>query len=791
MLPHVRAGALRASGYLAASVPVAAVFTAFTLFTIPARSLAAQDRPTRPDSARADSVRKDTVTALIGMRITATRDKRPAITRLSLPVTVSTTAEASARQVNVVDVQDAVKYLPSLFLRKRNYGDTQATMATRVWGVSSSARSIIIADGVPITAFIANNNTIGGPRWGMVAPEEVDRIDVMHGPFSAAYSGNSMGAVMEISTKPVTKREASLSQTQAWQAFDLYGTKATYPTSQTSARLADRFGKFSVTLAGNYQDSRSQPLTYVTGATFPSNTTGGYAATNKLNAAANVLGATGLLSTQMTNLTGKVAYDITPSITAAYSYTYWENDASAGVDSYLQRSNAPSYAGLAGFASGNYALQQQHGAQSVSLRTDRRKDWDWELVGTRYRMNSDRQRFSSSASATSLTFGAAGREAVLTGTGWGTLDARGAWHRGGLAAPHVVTFGVHHEQYRLFNPTYNTSDWQAATRTSVATEGDGRTRTNALWAQDQWRLTDRMQLTVGGRFEQWKAFDGLNVNGATRVVQPEVSLSRFSPKASLHWMPTADLMITGSVAKAYRFATASELYQLVSTGATFTSPEPTLKPDNVLATEVRVEKSYPSGRVQVALFQDNVRDAIISQFQPLVAGSNTYYSFLSNVDKVRARGVELVLGERDHVIPGLDLSGSVTYVDARTVSTTGRASATAPANAAIGKRLPNIPDWRASAVATYQPTARALSRVSLTTAGRYSSALWTTLDNADVNPNVYQGFSGWFVMDAKARVKLAPKASWSLGVDNVLNRKYFLFHPFPQRTIVTSLSVAY
>jgi iron complex outermembrane receptor protein len=781
----LRAGALSARGTASAVALLCAAVTAV------APIASAQSTPVRGDSLRADSARKDTATALIGMRITVTRDKRPAITRLSLPVTVSTTAEASARQVNIVDVQDAVKYLPSLFLRKRNYGDTQATMATRVWGVSSSARSIIIADGVPITAFIANNNTVGGPRWGMVAPEEVDRIDVMHGPFSAAYSGNSMGAVMEIATRPVTKREGSLTQTQAWQAFNLYATKATYPTAQTSARIADRFGKLSVTLAGNYQDSRSQPLTYVTGTTFPTNTTGGFAATNKLNAAANVLGATGLLATQMTNLTGKVAYDLAPGVTASYSYTFWQNDASANVDSYLQRSGASSYAGLAGFASGYYDLLQQHSAQSLSLRTDRRKDWDWELVGTRYRMDTDRQRLPLSAASTGTSFNTPGREAVLTGTGWGTLDARGAWHRGGLAAPHVVTFGVHHEQYRLFNPTYNTSDWQAGTRTTVATEGDGRTRTNALWAQDQWRLTDKMQLTVGGRWEQWKAFDGLNVNGNTRVVQKETDLSRFSPKASLRYMPSADWMITGSVAKAYRFATAAELYQLVSTGVTFTSPEPNLKPDNVLASEIRVEKSYPNGRIQVALFQDNIQDAIISQFKPLVTGSNTFFSYLSNVDKVRARGIELVLGERDYVVPGLDLSGSVTYLNARTLATSGRASATATADAAIGKRLPNIPDWRASVVATYQPTVRALSRLSLTTAGRYSGALWTTLDNADVNPNVYQGFSAWFVMDAKARVRVAPKASLSLGVDNVLNRKYFLFHPFPQRTIVTSLNVGF
>lgn len=775
MLSRLLAGARCASGLAVAS----------TFVVAPLSLAAAQQRPAT------DSARKDTVTALIGMRVTATRDQRPVITRLSLPVTVSVTAEAAARQVNLVDVPDAVKYLPSLFVRKRNYGDTQATLATRVWGVSSSARSVIVADGVLLSAYIANNNNIGGPRWGMVAPDAIDRVDVMHGPFSAAYGGNSMGAVMEITTRPVRRREGSFTQTQAWQRFNLYGTRATYPTTQSTLLLADRFGKLSVTLAGNYQDSRSQPLSYVTGASFPANTTGGYAANNKLDATANVLGASGLLSTHMSTVTGKVSYDLAPGITASYGYTFWKNDGSSAVDTYLQRGGADSYAGLGGFASGHYALLQQHSAHSLALRSDRRKDWDWEVVATRYRMDTDRQRFPNTASSTTLAFGTAGREAVLTGTGWGTFDAKGAWHRGGLAAPHVVTFGVHHEQYRLFNPTYNTSDWQAGTRTSVSTEGDGRTRTEAIWAQDRWRLGPRVDLTVGGRWEQWKAFDGLNVNGSTRVVQPTVSLSRFSPKASLHYMPSAEWMLTGSIGKAYRFATPAELYQLVTTGATFTSPVPDLKPDNVLASELRVERGFPQGRLQVALFQDNVRDAIISQFKPLVAGSSALYSYLSNVDKVRARGVEVVLGERDLVVPGLDLSGTVTYLDARTLALSGRASATASADAAVGKRLPNIPQWRASVVATYVPPARALSRLTLSTAGRYSSALWTTLDNADVNPNVYQGFSGWFVMDAKAGVRLAPKASLSLGVDNVLNRKYFLFHPFPQRTVVTSLSVAF
>ena len=61
--------------------------------------------------------------------------------------------------VNIVDVEDAIKYMPSIFVRKRNYGDTQPTFQTRMWGINSSARNLVSVDDMPISALIANNNT--------------------------------------------------------------------------------------------------------------------------------------------------------------------------------------------------------------------------------------------------------------------------------------------------------------------------------------------------------------------------------------------------------------------------------------------------------------------------------------------------------------------------------------------------------------------------------------------------------------------------------------------------------
>ena len=738
-----------------------------------------------------DSIGRDSARALQAVKIIERVEpvRIPTMQLLTLPAIASVTASRIAQTVNLVDPEDAVKYFPSVFLRKRNYGDTQATMATRVWGVSSSARSLVFADGVPLSGLISNNNTLGGPRWGLVSPDEIARVDMMYGPYSAAYAGNSMGAVMEITTRQPDSLEGSIAQTAAMQRFDLYGTSRNLGTMQTNLTVGDRFGPFSFRAGLDRLESRSQPLLYVTGATTPSGASGAYPEQNKLGAPANVFGATGLLDATITNARLKLAYDVTPTLRATYTVGVWHNDAGAVAESYLSTTaGTPTFAGQAGFAGGNYDLAQRHTAQSISLRTVRPLgDWDAELVATRYDYDRDEQRVATSAAASDTTFGAAGRVVQFDGTGWKTLDLKGAWHRGGIGSVHTVSAGAHEDRYTLYNPTYSSPNWRDGITGPVATEGDGSTRTRALWAQDAWRLSPTLQLTVGGRWEWWRAYDGYNANGGTMVVQPEVDAARFSPKAVLAWTPDGDWSFTGSLGKAYRFATASELYQLVSTGATFTSPAPDLRPDDVLAAELRAARSFARGSVRLALFQDDVHDAIIAQFLPLDSASTTLYSYLSNVDHVRARGAELAFGTNGLFADKLELSGSVTGLDARILALSGRASASAPAGSAVGKFLPNIPRWRATAQSVYRPT----GALALTVAARYSGAMFTTLDDADVHPNTYQGFAEWFVVDTRAQLRVDRHWSAALGIDNLLDRKYFLFHPFPQRTFVASAKLAW
>lgn len=189
-------------------------------------------------------------------------DGKPAfVQRWQLPNTVaSITRQQIERKINMTTSDDALKYMPSLFLRKLNPAgglpNTGVTVQTRTWGVGSSARSLVYADDLLLTALIANNNGIGSPMFGLVAPEEIERVDVLYGPFAAQYSGNSMGGVIKYTTRMPEKLEVSVKDTVSIQDFRLWGTNKSLVNNITGFFVGNKYGDLSYTFSGNWSPCR-------------------------------------------------------------------------------------------------------------------------------------------------------------------------------------------------------------------------------------------------------------------------------------------------------------------------------------------------------------------------------------------------------------------------------------------------------------------------------------------------------------------------------------------------------
>ena len=76
-------------------------------------------------------------------------------------------------------------------------------------------------------------------------------------------------------------------------------------------------------------------------------------------------------------------------------------------------------------------------------------------------------------------------------------------------------------------------------------------------------------------------------------------------------------------------------------------------------------------------------------------------------------------------------------------------------------------------------------------AARYSGRQFSQVDNFDGYSHTYQGFESFFVVDARLRMQIDRNWSAAVGIDNLNNNKYFLFHPFPQRTLAAELKYRY
>jgi iron complex outermembrane receptor protein len=394
---------------------------------------------------------------------------------------------------------------------------------------------------------------------------------------------------------------------------------------------------------------------------------------------------------------------------------------------------------------------------------------DIRATGSLYRFARSEQRVPSAA-LPAARGGSAGSIVRMGGTGWDTLD---------LSLGHDGTrAGAHWDRVRLQSHRVAAADWLHGPAGALTQASEGRTTTSAVWAQQTVALAPSLSFTGGARYEWWRADRGLNfsLSPALSVAQPEQSRHGFSPKASLRWAVAEPWSVTLSVGQAYRFPTVQELYQAISTGPTLTVPNPDLQPERARSAELAVERKDARGKVRLSLFGERIRDALVSQTAPLVPGSTALFNYVQNIPLTRAYGVELALERRGVLLPQLDLSGSVTLTDPTIVSD--------PAFlAAEGKDIPQVPRRRATLVLTWHQGEAA----TFTLAARYASRSFATIDNSDTVTHTYQGFDGYFVADLRARFRLSDNLEAGLGVENLFDDRYFLFHPFPGRTFTADV----
>jgi len=713
----------------------------------------------------------------------------------SLPTQIPTTIEGiTGKQVedtiNATDSEDALKYFPSLNVRKRYIGDhDHAVLASRASGTGNSARSVVYADGILLSNLLGNGATYT-PRWGLVTPEEIERVDVLYGPFSAAYPGNSVGAVVDYVTRMPKQFEGHAKINGFTQSFKQYGTDDTFSGKQGSASLGNKNGDWSWWLSVSELDSNGQPIAFanklvssgaVSGAGTP--VTGAIADKNPKNQDWLILGATNQSHTIQDHAKAKLAYDFSPTVRASYTFGWWRNDVTRSSQSYLRdAAGNPTYNGSINVDGRQYTLtaadfsqsrgELEHLMHGLSVKSNSKGMWDWEIAASLYDYAKDIVRSPTTALPTANA-GGAGRITDMNGTGWNTLSLKGTWRPQGVQGAHIVDVGYQRDSFKLRTLVSDTNNWINGGAGSRFSAFSGNTELQSLYGQDTWRLASAWKTTLGGRVEQWKAFDGKISDANTTLPFSNRQETYFSPKAAVAYQASPNWALKASLGRAVRMPSVAELYQGSIAVGEIVNNDPNLKPEKSWTSEFTAERSLDSGSLRATVFHEDTQDALYSQTNVTVSPNVTN---IQNVDKIRTTGLEIAYQANDVGLNGLDLTSSLTYANSKIVKNDNFPDS-------VGKWQPRVPQWRANFLAVYRPS----DRWTYTFGARYSGKQYGTLDNSDPNGFTYTGVSSFFVTDVRARYKIAKEWTASLGIDNLNNEKYWAFHPYTQRTYVAEL----
>jgi iron complex outermembrane receptor protein len=718
-------------------------------------------------------------TTLREVRVSAA--SRTASVDPDLPAAVETITAEQLDHLNVINAEDALKYLPSFGIRKRFTGDENATFSVRGTSNQQSARGLVYLDGLLLSNLLGNN-WANPPRWSMAFPENLSRVDVIYGAYSALYPGNAIGATVLMTTRMPEKLEVTGDVQAFTQHVHTYGVDRDYGGSRQTATIGDRDGRFAFLIGVSHLQANGQPLVYGTQnrstvASARNPVTGAIGDTGANGVPREVLGinSEGQEASSQDEAHARLTYDLTPELTAAITAGYWKQDLSHRTETFLRDANGqPLWSGPVTIDGRRYTVpvnffapstrQSRNYLYGISLGTHRDSGWNIEGDASYFDMDRNRDRV-----ANAVTDNGAGLLTAGDGSRWRTFDLR-ASHTPDTLGPntHAVSFGYHFDGYALDNATYNLANWRNGEAGALTTANGGSTQTQAVYLQDAWQLIERWRLTVGARYEQWRAFGGSRSTSTATVGYPERKESHTSPKASLAYDASDTVTLRLSGARAYRFPTVNELFQGTFNGIALINNDPNLKPEKDLSREFSTEWYRPNGVARFTIYRSDTRNTLFSQTDTTVFPNVTS---VQNVGLVRTRGAEASYDGTGVWWPMFDLTANAAYTQATTVS-----NARNPASE--GKQFYRIPRWRANVIGTYH----ASERVAMTLAGRYSGRQYNTLDHSDIHPDTFGGASAFLIFDAKLTWKVSDHVELGAGVDNLTNRRYYVYYPYPSRS---------
>ena len=711
--------------------------------------------------------------------VTATRTSA---TLSDAPAAVTVVNAKSIEAKNASRLGDVLDQVPSLYLRGGALGQSQGTIGTSGMSLRGidQTRTLILLDGQPI-----QDAGSGKVNWRVPFVEDIARIEVVPGAFSALYGSNAIGGVINIITKQPDKREFTAKIKKGWSAAS---------GEDASIYFRDKMEN-GLGFAGGlgYQNRDSYVNDFVVKApscppapapcTPGTPVTGAQAITTREGVPTYLVGDLGTAPWNSTNATAKLFYDLNARDKIYAGVNHQETrQGYTQFNTYL--SNTATGAPV---SSGTLSIN----GQRVALT-----NYDFTLfsflplhesatryfvgydgtIGNDYLLKADLGKIERTYNFTLAS------PAATWNSGAGTLSDTPNDGLDGtvqlsfpLGNNHLMVTGLALHQDSVNQQIYTLSNWRdPGSKTAVNSGYNGHSTTTSIFAQDEISATDALKVYLGGRWDDWETRGNnfSNIVPAGTMLYPTRSVSAFSPKVSAVYKPTAITVLRASFGKSFRAPTNQDLYVTTTSRGRTTAGDPNLQPERGTTWEVGGEFRFTENTKVTATYYDTRLSSLIYLMQV-----STTNSLRINAGKAKVNGIEL--GATAKLARWLELDANYAYIDSKMLENT-----TDPLS--VGKRLTDSPRNIAGIGLTAQQGAW-----SGTLNARYVSHIFWNAQNTDIVEGVPGSYDAHTMVNAKLGYAFSKMVKGSVAVNNLLDKKAYSYFLLPGRNVTAEADFSF
>jgi iron complex outermembrane receptor protein len=737
-------------------------------------------------SAKETTISDSTIQELDKVVVTATKTENK-ISTAPAAMSIVTKKDIARHSYNGVD--EALKYEAGIY-NKRSKGLAETMAGTVMRGFGGADQILVLLDGQPM-----NNGYVGRVQFNHVQIDDIDKIEVVRGPFSSLYGGNAMGGVVSIISKKPTSLE--MKARSYYSGDGSYGVSASYGDTMHK-KLSFRLGvghKFS---DGYISDDIVKSLG--TKGRRGKNVNGVEEQLDRKGARTVLLGTLGNNGAKNWNVNGKLYYDFSDNHSIYLGvqnarYKYWRDYGMSNLrdslgniidtgfvtyrlkdTTYYQRVGQNMFLDGAGQQATTYYNMGYDGLPGNKIKLKFRsgiahmyENW-YTSVGTSATRGNGDGKISSTpnmkgnAELTAQLFEIFPRQNILIGIGVDGAQAKA-------------------EEWKL-------KQWyDEDSKTDITYKTKGKSGSGAIFIQDEISVLKdisffkTLSIYAGLRYDYWMTFDGSNwdlTNSKLNNSYDNQSKSSVSPKlaiVSTHafndlWSPS--FRIAGG--KAFRAPTIYDLYRtwISSTGWMYQG-NPDLKPEQTWSVEGGMTNFFFKKRIQLGItgYYNRITDMIYTT----AISDSLKLSKKTNAGLSTTRGIETNL-----VLAPLALwkaFANYTWNDSRIKEN--------PVNPrSVGKKVTGIPEHVFSIGNTFT-----LRGISLTLDGRYVSKRYSLDDNSDTLSNVYGSRDEVMTWDAVVGYTINKRLSVNFKIDNIADKIVYDYYRMPGRVLTGEVRVEF